>query len=135
MLDDAGFATQKERVGDVVRRWIKPLGLRWWKIDCAWVRESHRWSRDEQDGHPIAECHADWKYGEATITFDLGRIELLDDDGLDTIVVHELMHIFLNEMREGGIEHEERVATTLQKAFLWLRDELTPVIEDAKESG
>jgi hypothetical protein len=40
------------------------------------------------------------------------------------------MHIFVNEMRwtadnsDDSIDHEERVVSTLTKAFLWLRDHL-----------
>jgi predicted SprT family Zn-dependent metalloprotease len=46
----------------------------------------------------------------------------MDADSIEKIVVHELMHVFLNEMREKGIDHEERVATMLSQAFLWVKE-------------
>ena len=48
---------------------------------------------------------------------------------IEKVVVHELMHVFLNETREEGIDHEERVATQLQKAFFWIRN---GIMEDGK---
>ena len=33
----------------------------------------------------------------------------------------ELCHALVNEMREQGIDHEERVVTMLSKAFMWVR--------------
>lgn len=47
----------------------------------------------------------------------------MSDEEIEYVVVHELMHVFLNEMREQGQQHEERVATLLAKAFLWVRDQ------------
>lgn len=46
------------------------------------------------------------------------KIWTFEDDAQDM----KLMHVFLNEMREEGIDHEERVATMLSKAFLWTRE-------------
>jgi len=47
----------------------------------------------------------------------------LSEDEIEATVVHELMHIFLNEMQSDSVDvnHEERVASTLQKAFMLVR--------------
>ena len=37
---------------------------------------------------------------------------------INYMVVHELLHVLVNEMREEGIDHEERVVTHLAKAAL-----------------
>jgi hypothetical protein len=53
------------------------------------------------------------------------RVLELSDEDLERCVVHELVHVFLNEARENGedwLDHEERVASTLAQAFIWLRD-------------
>ena len=46
----------------------------------------------------------------------------MSNEELERTVVHELVHALVNELREGGIDHEERVVTTLTKAVLWVRD-------------
>jgi hypothetical protein len=52
------------------------------------------------------------------------RVAEQSDAVLERAFVHELMHIFLKETRETGrdwLDHEERVASVLTKAFLGLR--------------
>jgi hypothetical protein len=133
-MDDAEFERQKQRIRDLAQKWIGPLGLAWGTISMAYCR-----TRDEFDPSDapslsvdttVAKCRTDWRYAQSTITWVLPNVAEQDDEKLELIFVHELMRIFLNEMRwyehEGhGIDHEERVATTLAKAFLWLRDALT----------
>ena len=53
----------------------------------------------------------------------------MTDAELEKVFVHECMHLLLHETRAGtvcdcpwDIRHEERVATTLQKAFQWIWD-------------
>lgn len=51
-------------------------------------------------------------------------MEELTDDELEEIFVHECGHILVNEMRgdpDDWLDHEERVVSTLTKAFLWVR--------------
>ena len=55
------------------------------------------------------------------ITIYLKAIKHLDADGIERVVIHELMHVLVNEIREGELHHEERVATQLQKAFSWVK--------------
>lgn len=95
--------------------WTKWLGLRYWNIKFETAKNP------DEDG--LAGTSAvDWRYQEATITFYLKTMKHMQPDEIEKIVVHELMHIFLNEMREEGIDHEERVATMLQKAFMWVKE-------------
>jgi hypothetical protein len=116
----------KEKLDKYFRWWINRLGLRWWKIDLRWAnKKSESAFMDNNDGtFAMMECWADWKYMKADITVNLYELAKRNDsdEELEEMVVHELQHILLNEMREKGIEHEERVAMTLQRAFLWVRD-------------
>jgi predicted SprT family Zn-dependent metalloprotease len=80
--------------------------------------------------HTVAHCSSDWRYGHACITWNMSLVREQSDDKLEVVFVHELMHIFVNEMRwtadnsDDSIDHEERVVSTLTKAFPWLRDHL-----------
>ncbi len=68
-----------------------------------------------------AICDTKWWYMESVLTFNISHMRRQSEHQIETTVVHELMHIFLNEMREEGIKHEEHVATQLQKAFMWVK--------------
>ena len=127
-MNDTEFEEQKLRVQALSEKWLGPLGLKWWRIDFEYVRDgAEMWdpARDEiERGDSCAQARVRWEYGLATLKFNLPSVKEEDDDHLEHIFVHELMHIFLNEMREDGIIHEEHVATTLAKAFIWLRESL-----------
>lgn len=104
--------------------WSEWLGLRYGLIKLFFVDyiEEH-----EGDGVFIipdcaGKCHTDWRYQETQIEISIKKICQLDEEGIERVIVHELMHVFLNEMREEGIDHEERVATNLQKTFFWVRE-------------
>lgn len=110
-----------KKIRRYAKRWIMHTGLNYGHIDL--VYKDHFFSQDEAENSPcFAYCSTSWKYQESSISFSLEAMKDCPDKQIEAIVVHELMHIFLNEMRAGGVEHEERVATCLQKAFVWARD-------------
>ena len=124
-MNDAEFKAQKKRLQALRNRWHNCLGLRWWTV-------THNYERDtlvvngEMSATTAASCTADWRYLQATVSWNLALVADQTDAGLERIFVHEMMHILLDEMRhfheEGGMNHEERVATTLAQAFLWTRE-------------
>lgn len=129
-MNDAEYETQKQRVERLIERWVKPIGLGWWCINWVWHREERR--SDDLTGIEVCamDCHANWKYLEARINVYLPAVEQFDDDRLEYFVVHELMHVFLQEMQapmqtqaeaDTMAAHEERVATTLAHALIWAR--------------
>ncbi|MDZ4249527.1 MAG: hypothetical protein U0990_05495 [Candidatus Nanopelagicales bacterium] len=124
-MDDAEFEAQKARIETAFHRWQNPLGLGYWLVHLIWEREGRDFE-SHTDGQTrstcAARCFADWRYNEATITFNVPLYSDMDDDTVERTVVHELMHIFLNEVREEGLPHEERVASHLTSAFRWVRD-------------
>ena len=95
--------------------WSQWLGLRWWRTSLIFVET---WNSDMD---AIAICDCKWQYMEAVVTVNLNMIADCNEEEIERVIVHELMHVFLNEMRESGIKHEERVAETLCKAFMWVR--------------
>ena len=125
-MNDAEYEAQRKRLTDLADWWIPKIGLGWWRLDLAYARDDF-----EVDGKPapntVACTTANWRYGHGCITWNMPRVAEQSDGDLQQCFVHELMHVFLNEARENGedwLDHEERVASTLTKGFLWLRDAL-----------
>jgi len=89
-----------------ILKWKTALFLGMWKIDWS-IKD---WLISEtKDFQCIARCETDWRYFEATLSFNF--------------LIHELLHVVLNEMREDGVEHEERVASHLTMVMNWLNGE------------
>lgn len=106
-------------------KWIPRLGLAWWDIEIVYYdapQEIIVRFRAPDDGMVAATATVKWIYGTARINVNLPALEGLNDDELERIAVHELCHILVNEIREGELHHEERVVTTLTKAFFWVED-------------
>lgn len=103
-------------------RWTYRLGLRWWEVNITYYSEPdeivHRF-RTDGDKVCVAFTDVDWIYSRAYIHVNLPRLMDQDEGEIERIVVHELMHVLVNEMREDEMHHEERVVTQLTKAIFW----------------
>ena len=99
--------------------WSRWLGLNYGSMNLIFVE----FIKDASGPDVAGTCETDWRYQETTVTLALHKLRELDRCQIEKVIVHELMHVLINEMREEGIGHEERVATNLQKAFVWVRDE------------
>ena len=119
-LTDAERDAQRERVKALFERWIGLIGLDRWKIKISYLAEGP--IEGDDGSFALMTCTARWEYRKATITVALSECPALPDDELEQIVVHELMHIFLSEMREKDedLKHEERVATMLAEGLIGL---------------
>jgi hypothetical protein len=107
------------------RAWCYRIGLRWWKIDTYWYKRGDRKTfRRYASKSAYASVYADWRYGTAVIHVYLPAFRGKTDGEIEEIVVHELVHILVNETQAGGIDHEERVVTGLTKAFMWTKEGL-----------
>jgi hypothetical protein len=115
----------------LAEKWIDAIGLGWWEIDLVYARDDYEAEPRGDASRSLATCSADWRYGHACITWNMPEVKDTPDAKLETAFVHELMHIFLSEARwidkdtpkeHDSLDHEERVASTLAKGFLWLRD-------------
>lgn len=123
-MTDAEFAAMKERVFALAQKWQKALGLAWWSIDYVWLREMLPTTpEDDKAGLCVAaQCDAQWQYLKATITVSLPSLTDKTDEQIERIMVHELMHVLVNETEEadGWLKHQERVVSTLTAAVFWL---------------
>ena len=124
-MNDAEFEAQRARVQALVDRWLPRLGLKWWvRIEVVFVRDQAQMGNEHADAH----CHASWEYRAATLTFSLPKCADLDDEMLESIVVHELCHVLTagfdslipDDKQESPII--EHTVTSLAQAFLWVRD-------------
>lgn len=115
--------TTQELLRSSFEMWIKALGLAWWDIKIEWYTDPAEIVRvfgtPGETKMVACFCTALWEYGEARIEVNVSAFDGKTREEVDRIVVHELMHILVNEMREKGIKHEERVVTNLTKAFFW----------------
>ena len=110
--------------------WETRLGLRWWTLHVAYDRTGAGHRRAEGEGPDrvavAATCKADWRYLEATITFNMPELLDIPTERVEQIIIHELCHALVNEMRDDAgtdnMDHEERVVTAMTSAFLWTRD-------------
>ena len=120
---DEDAMSKKDRLfSKLAQEWIGKTWLGWWKIDVVFY-DNKEYAKVEgyKKKHArcsAATCHTNWQYLDATINVNLSVIKTMGKEQLEYVVVHELMHAFLNEMRAGGVEHEERVATILAKSFM-----------------
>ncbi|MGI6207108.1 MAG: hypothetical protein ACOYEW_02745 [Anaerolineae bacterium] len=114
--------TQRQRVERLARTWITALGLGYWNIRHAYYGEENRDRFSRHEGEALMTVQPDWRYLTATIDINLELVSQISDPELEMHYVHELAHVFLDEMREQDPAHEERVATMLARAFIWLRN-------------
>lgn len=98
--------------------WVHWTGLEYWHCRMGFERKINKLPNNLWLG---GYCTVEWKYQTARIVFCPRAMRHLTPEEIEATVVHEIMHIFLNEMREDGIDHEERAATQLQKAFMWVK--------------
>ncbi len=112
--------TEKEqKFSNSIEKWCQKTWAGWWKIDVVFYGANEFLNKEEDAGiFTTAICHTNWQYMEAKINVNSDVLEGLSNDDIEYAAVHELMHVFLNEMRYEGIDHEERVATMLARSFL-----------------
>lgn len=122
---DSVYKRDRDRIRRLFKKWIFNLGLGSWKCDLNHVRG---YTASHDGVHTTAaSITCDWRYQVLTVEVSLICITDMDDDELEYVIVHELCHAMVNEMREfkdhpkdNAIDHEERVVTCLAKAMQWV---------------
>ena len=112
----------KEKIiSKLIDKWTYRLGLRWWKVRVDYYDTPNDIVRvfGNGDNTVVARSICDWRYATCTLQINLPELLKMKKDDAEFVIVHELCHALVNEMREEGIDHEERVVTGLTKAFLW----------------
>ncbi len=125
---------KQKRIDNEVKRvsvhyqwWKKHLGLEDWHIEVIYFdKPFSKPPKGQRKQNAIyADATCDWQYKRARIRVNLQQIRHMSDQQIEATIVHELMHVRLNEMHnwtaDDGTYHEERVATELASAFIWTR--------------
>lgn len=112
---------KKKKIDKLINKWTYRLGLRWWKVTVTYVEDVQEVATTfmEQDTTVLAKAFCDWRYATCNLYFNYYHLKDMSKEDIEFTIVHELCHALVNEMREQGIDHEERVVTGLTKAFLW----------------
>jgi hypothetical protein len=126
-LKDSEYELLKHRIEQLFDYWRERMGLKWWSLVVHFVRDTGEFRVDgERKPETVACCEADWRYLKASLSFNMLACADLADGELEYVVVHELCHVLVNETRGPDLMaykgHEERVTTTIAKAFIWTRD-------------
>jgi hypothetical protein len=131
------FNKLRKRIRSIALPWLECLGLKWWTVNLDYSRDGKDVNPPREENGATWDCaacaSAQWQYMTATVTFNMPVLMDFSDEKLESTIIHELMHILVREMREWSPEDvsqeriavgrnaEERVVTTLTKAFLWTR--------------
>lgn len=113
-----------QKVSDTLKRyvgkWVPILGLDSWELTVDYVLAPSNDCIVDQAGRACVR----WKYKEAEVSFYLSSITEVDEARLEYIVVHELCHVLLNQMRgvmnwdHNDMANEERVVTETARSFI-----------------
>ena len=127
-MTDAEYEVARDRIEALRTKWSKTLGLHRWAVDYEYCREGLPTKSDDAKDNYVSTATATvrWQYHDATIRFNVPELAECSDTKIERIVIHEMMHVLVNEMRDTSddwLKHEERVCTMLTDAILWTRDE------------
>jgi len=119
-VSDAVMEAGKARLNALYEKWRGPLDLDQWTI----TQRFHR-GPIPMTGAPggfaseaLGATSVAWEYCAASIDWSMDAVAEASDEYLEHAFVHEVMHVWLGEMREDGIKHEERVAECLAAIIL-----------------
>lgn len=123
------LARERRRTTRLVKQWRDTLGLSHWKVNHTY-HDGPFLVDGALDSEAVGSCLARWQYQTASLNFNVRETAKMSDDDLEEVVIHELMHAMVNEMRPqnlpacwvrdaGDAAHEEHVVTTLTNAILY----------------
>jgi predicted oxidoreductase len=115
---------QIARIKALAEKWLKPLGLLWWrKIEFVYYEDRGHFKKE---GHTesVMITYASWPYLEAVVEVNLYAIAEADDETLEYYFVHEMVHILTDEIVSGKKREDnvERGVTQIARAFLWVAE-------------
>lgn len=122
-MTDKELTKHKRTVERLLAKWLPLLGL----DRCTLTIEFSDVPKESDDGLAIiAETSASWQYNAGYVVFYLANFNQVKPGRIEMAVIHELIHIMVNEMRNfnasDGVEHEERVVCGLTDAIMRVAD-------------
>lgn len=125
----------KKKLEKYFHRWTYRLGLDNWERHLYLLsrkKDIKRTFKKEHHENAIAYINCDWRYMLLSIYINTNKAKGLTNYKLEKIIIHELFHAIVNEMRNNDLSHEERVVTNLTNAVLW---SINDVLEKEKSNG
>ena len=124
------FQAEHDRIRAYFDKWIPLLYLHRWDLQITFVDD-----RCEDDSGTAMLTSAAWEYVHAGISVFCRTTSEQSDLTIEKIVVHELMHIMLDEIHTSEEDnlHDEHVASELAIAFLNVWDSGHPDPVDVPE--
>jgi len=98
-----------------IGKWKSKLFLGMWNVDFN-VRDFLT-ADINSSFHMVARCSTKWNYFTVQLDFSHVMLASMSDAEIERVVLHELLHVVVNEMREDGVDHEERVVSHLTMIF------------------
>lgn len=102
----------KKKLDKLMKKWVPRCWLNSWNIKI--IDHWNGLPTPKSDYLIYGRCDADWRYANAVLDFDIPACSTLSDFQLERVVIHELIHAVVNEMREKDLDHEERVVSHLE---------------------
>jgi len=116
------YKRAKKRFTEIALPWASRMGLKWWDLHFHFHKKTPEHFKRSDGGEAGVRVVPRWEYLHAYFEVNTPGIAELSDTELEVVIVHELCHVLVNEMREEGIKHEERVCSRLSQAFLWTKE-------------
>lgn len=123
-MTEAEFREQKDRIDSIFTAVVEALRMDEWTLKASYINDS---CDSEEDGdRTLAQVNTSWAYREAYINIFVPDMAECTDAEIQSHLIHELMHVAVNEMREWqdaddgnshslrrAKKHEERVVSSL----------------------
>lgn len=87
-MTDKEFNLQKKRIKFELQRWWNALGIDRHNIDVVY----HRDYADDNNS-VVGRTYCNWQYMHGTLDFFLPAVANIDENDMENMVVHELVHI------------------------------------------
>ncbi len=118
------YKKQRERIRALISEWHDVLGLWSWEVRHHYYHgQFKKIGPNTESRDALAATYADWKYLYASVQWNLKMVVKQNDAALREVFVHEMMHIYLAEVRmTGKMSNEERIATELSRAFVRVKE-------------
>lgn len=143
-MNDDAYEFQKARVQSMMEKWKAILPLGNWLITPYFERDGI--DKKGQKSEAVAQTRPDWAYLHASITWNMPEVEDATDEHLENYVVHEYVHILIDELvryatrdeKYAGLDADwaqvEHVTSTLTLGILWANQADRPQSEPDAES-
>lgn len=119
-MNDKSYKRTVERIQRIFFKITSALNLSQVEWELVFIRE--RSECHEDGGTTVAEIFPNWQYGAATVKFYIWMFEDRDDDEAADVIIHELVHYWLNPISRYGSSKEydileEKVCTDVARAI------------------